>query len=186
MSRVGDAVLADGKIYTKQEASQFQKYVWHASDTWATLKELKKYKDFVWIVKNGQCLFYTYEQTNDMIAELETLREVDQSQRVTIAYYQDIVQDLRNKLSQAELHSANALQDQFDKGYISGWDNAEREIKITANADTSKRIQDAYFNGLSEGKAKVHGDVKAAYITALNHAITAIEAIREDELNDSN
>lgn len=154
MSKNGDVVWANGVSWQRDnDWENLAKQWWIAPaidglDGHKTLKELKQYKDFDWVVKNGERRFYTYAQANDLVAEIETSRAVDLAQRQTILFYQNLAQQLREERD-AAVQSANELQEQFDDHYL-------------------------------------NKSVRAAYITALNHAIQAIETIREDELNDSN
>lgn len=127
MSNVGDAVFANGKVYVKQEVGQHQKYNWHASDDWSVLKDLKKYKDFDWIVFRGRRRFYTDSQVNeltdrldnqeqsirsyqeslkywgleDLSADFETLQNYSEGQKETILYYQNLVSEYRDQRDKA-------------------------------------------------------------------------------------
>jgi len=89
MSNVGDAVFANGKVYVKQEVGQHQKYNWHASDDWSILKDLKKYKDFDWIVFKGRRRFYSDSQVNQLIYQSEKLTEQINNQEQSIRSYQE-------------------------------------------------------------------------------------------------
>lgn len=58
MSEQGDVVWADGRSWQKDHMfSTSPKRYWINPDKSATLKELKAFKDFTWLVKNGD-LYY--------------------------------------------------------------------------------------------------------------------------------
>lgn len=175
MSKNGDVVWANGAAWQRDNEWEGKKKQWWIAppveglNGQKTLKKLKAFKDFVWIVKNGERQFYTYAQANDLVAEIETSRAVDLAQRQTIAYYQDLVNKLRDL--------NDDLQDQLEQLTLVNQENLdERDAAVQSANELQEQFDDHYLNK----------SVRAAYITALNHAIQAIEEIREDELNDSN
>jgi len=126
MSKNGDVVWANEVVWQRDnqwEIGHKQWWVAPAVDGQKTLKELKEYKDFDWLVFKGRRRFYTDSQVNQLIdqldnqeqsirsyqeslkywgleelsADFETLQNYSEGQKETILFYQNLAQQFREE-----------------------------------------------------------------------------------------
>ena len=95
MSKNGDVVWANEAVWQRDNQWEIGHKQWWIApaidglDGQKTLKELKEYKDFDWIVFKGRRRFYTDSQVNQLIDQSEKLTEQINNQEQSIRSYQE-------------------------------------------------------------------------------------------------
>lgn len=133
MSKNGDVVWANEAVWQRDNQWEIGPKQWWIApaidglDGQKTLKELKEYKDFDWLVFKGRRRFYTDSQVNQLIDQLdnqeqsirsyqeslkywglddlstdfETLQNYSEGQKETILFYQNLAQQFREERDKA-------------------------------------------------------------------------------------